>query len=149
MDLMCAAAARAAQMRAADCRERRQRLATGHRVGPDDVAHAHARLGEAAERAAAASLRLEQVRLQRLVAAMRNGSGPAATVHRRPVAAASEVRARAKGVPFAYLLAGYAGIGGRCSAFELDAFVHAGTDLPEHELRVLDHAVWEYTEFGG
>ena len=61
---------------------------------------------------------------------------------------AEQVRNRARKLPFDDLAAQYLILGGGCSCLELDAFVHVGTDLPDHELVVLDQAMWELIEFG-
>lgn len=143
-------AAQAAQFRAAQCRARRHELAARQPIRPDDVGRAMGALGQALQRAAAAQQRLHSKRGIKSAAATwsRPGAAPGYPDDRQPLwEDALALRARARSIPFDDLYLAYLAIGGTCTEFDLDAFVHVGITLPADQLAVLGHAVWELTEF--
>lgn len=140
-------AARDAGVRAGECRQRAARLAAHQPMQPDDVHRAHAALIDALIRAERASQRLAESRRTRIL-------DPSAPNRRRlrPVPLlvtnidADVLRRRASEVGVDALYMAYVSLGGTCEALDVDAFVHAGFDLPPHELGVLGHALWELVE---
>lgn len=143
MDMYCSAAARAAEERAAACRERRAELARRHRVDKGAAARAETFLHRAAERATLAEYRLRQLR-SRVQA--RN---LAAAASAEDAADSAPLRARLRGVPLAQLHVAYRSIGGWYSELELDAFVYGALEWPHRERQILAHAAWELSEFPG
>ena len=71
---------------------------------------------------------------------------PAMWPSRRSRQDPAAVRAQAGALPAEQLFEGYVALGGNLGRFEVDAFVHAGIDLPELDVAILAHAVWELTE---
>jgi hypothetical protein len=150
MSLLIVDAACAAEARAKRCRLRIVELAARRRVEMADVVRARAAAERATERAALADQRLEQTRRR-----LREQHGRCArSATRRPVPLSSvrkwepaELRERAGLIATETLFECYLSVGGHCSAFELDAFLHAAIELPTDELTILGHAVWELTEF--
>jgi hypothetical protein len=146
MQTLSATAAQQAGARAAECRQRVNQLANHCSVSAADVQRARAALREAITRAANAQDRCERRR-----------SGRAST--RRSAEDASILSPELQGLDLAALrrqarcLDGgdlflhYFSLGGCCTDFELDAFVHAALELPSSEITVLAHAIWELTEF--
>jgi hypothetical protein len=131
------AAATAAGARAAECHRRAAQLAQGQHVDADDARRARGSLVRAGERAALARRRLID---RQLLGARLPGLG----LDEPPDA--PTVRGRARRLDRGPLFEAYFALGGVCTAFELDAFVHAALELPHHELSVLAQAIWELTE---
>jgi hypothetical protein len=81
-------------------------------------------------------------------------SGPAARVpeQRAPDAVPvrhwqpAQLRELCSGVGFDSLFYAYLGLGGRCDELEIDAFLHCAIELPDTELAMLSHTVWELIE---
>lgn len=130
------AAADAARTRAAECHRRVAQLARGRPVGADDVRRAQSSLRQAGQRADLARRRLANRQLL--------GAGFAPLRFDAPDAPA--LRERARRLDRWALFEAYFALSGVCTAFELDAFVHAALELPRHELSVIDQAIWELTE---
>lgn len=149
MDSLTSAAARQAAARAAECRQRVDQLANHSRVGPEDVRRARVALRRAIARAAKAQDRYTRRRSDRPALANRLREADVATVISPPSPAcdAASLRRRAERLDRADLFLTYFSLGGHCTEFELDAFVHAALELPTSELTVLAHALWEMTEF--
>lgn len=142
-----AAAARAAA-RAAQCHSRLTDLRERRPVGPDDLARAQASLLAAQSSASAAHGRLL------LTQARSRTFNPDVPDDRRrfvsgplPAAELDALRARVRtiGVPDVFLAA--FGVGSTTTLFDFEAFAHGLVDLPDHELRVIEHAVWELEHF--
>lgn len=149
-----AAAAAAARRRAAECQLRVARLADRQHVTSEDVRAAHAALERAQERAATARYRLVAAQLRlwavRPVAAHASSRGArlgqprdVATLPQPPDAAT--LREQARLLDGGELFVTYLALGGACSPFELDAFVHAALELPPIERAILGQAIWEMT----
>jgi hypothetical protein len=116
-----------------------------------DVVRARAAAERATDGATLADQRLEQTRRRFREYHGRCSTGSAT---RLPVAVPSvrqwepaELRERAGLIASETLFESYLSVGGHCSAFELDAFLHAAIELPTDELTILGHAVWELSEF--
>lgn len=142
-------AARQAADRAAACRVRLGELAERRRSSSEDVRRAQAALRRAITRAANAQERLSQHRPREAPAALLVDADMAGTPTPSPESTAADVailREQAQRLDAAQLMLQYFSLGGRCSGFELDAFVHAALELPNGEVAVLSQAVWEMTE---
>jgi hypothetical protein len=144
MEALCAAAAREAEARVASCRARGTQLASRRPFDRDDLREARAALERATERAAIANLRLEHARSRRRQRLITRVIPDAELAERRQP---STLRKQAGELSIDRLFPTYLAIGGQCSEFELDAFVHSVIDLPAEERAILAHAVWEATEF--
>jgi hypothetical protein len=129
---------RAAGMRVASCRERAAALEAGHVITAADLARASQRLALARERAERARLALRETRARHHGHATGTLTG----------AAFSEWLG-GHGTSLADVMVYYLSIGGACSSFELDAFANNALVLPDVELAVLRHALWEMDEFHG
>lgn len=140
-------AARQAAARAAACRTRVSELADHRRVNSNDVQRAQAALQEAISRAAVAHDRLIARRSSDVRTAVRLRATDVAPPRARSASDVGALRERARSLDAAQLFMQYFSLGGGCSSFELDAFVHAALELPSSELDILAQAVWEMTEF--
>lgn len=155
MDSLIATAARQAAARAAECRQRADRLANDRRVGPEDVRRAQVALRQAIVRAAKAHDRYTRRSSDRSAGLTRFRSEDVATVvspqsplsAQAPTCDAAVLRRRSERLDRADLFLTYFSLGGHCTEFELDAFVHSALELPTSELTILAHALWEMTEF--
>jgi len=105
-------------------------------LAADDVRRAQGSLRRAGQRADLARRRLAN----RLLL----GAGFAPLRSDDPDAPA--LRERARRLDRWAFFEAYFALGGVCTAFELDAFVHAALELPRHELSVINQAIWELTE---
>lgn len=143
MDTATAAAARAARARALECHARCTQLAAGRRVVAEDVRRAETALARALERAEQAHVRLEHT-LARPVRALPATLGS----HHCWTASVNveQLRRHARQLDQEELFTNYFALGGPADRWDLDAFVHAGLDLPADRLTILAHAVWELTE---
>jgi hypothetical protein len=145
MDALWEAAARAAGARAASCRARREQLARRSAFGAGDPLSARAELARAEERAALATIRLGRARSQRRDRISGRSAGDGETDR----CDSSSLRQAARQLPLSALYPSYLSVGGRCTEFELEAFIHEALELPADECSVLGYAVWELTTFGG
>jgi hypothetical protein len=145
---------RAAATRAESCRTRTAALQAGYSVTAADIARASVHLSFARARAERARLALREARASRTrqiafadqaAAAVRLAEPPSS----RLTAEEFSAWLRERGRNLAEVMVHYLSIGGTCSSFELDAFVNSMLELPDVELVVLGHAIWEMDEFQG
>lgn len=139
-------AAQAAGNRAVQCHARLAQLAAGQRIVPADVDRARVALLAAGRRASRAQRRLAvQRRLHQ--ADPEPTSEPFSGVVAVRTPDLDRLRRQALELPQAALHVDYLGLGGVCSLFELDAFLHGALELPRLEITILAQAVWEMVEF--
>jgi hypothetical protein len=129
---------RAAEVRVTACRERVAALEAGRVITAADLARAWQQLALARERAERARLALQESRARHY--GYRTGT---------LTGAAFSDWLGGHGTSLADVMVYYLSIGGVCSSFELDAFANNALVLPDVELAVLRHALWEMDEFHG
>jgi hypothetical protein len=134
-----AGAALSAGRRATECRARLQQLQSRVPMTGSDVEQANAALHAARVRALAASIRAGT---RRAATQTEAGFRPD-LVHVDDRMATLRAMAESGTVSLAQLSVAYLGLGGSCSSFEVDAFVHGVMRLPRIETILLEQALSE------
>jgi hypothetical protein len=110
-------------------------------LGPGDAQRAREALAEARTRALDAEIAaMVSVLRYREVARATWSSGQADEPQGHDEALA---QMRSQGLSVDQLYSYYWSLGGTASAFEVDAYLHLGWDLPRLERTLIEHALWE------
>jgi hypothetical protein len=134
--------------RAEQCQRRLAELRERRPVGKDDVMRARASLETAQSRANVAYGRMLLRRARRPgpetgEGAVRLPSGSQTTWPN----SLDKLRRRVRAMGTYDVFVAAFGIGGTTTLFDLEAFAHGLGELPELELRAVEHAVWELERF--